>query len=528
MRLHAAAAAKAAAETAKALGAKADVNVGKVPTLPKIPKKKASVDETTKPDESASVPTVPVSTDETVKPDESTKPVQTPLIALEADLSDEPEVVDPTIPLLTASPGHTSDEKMETDEPVDVPTAPATTATIPASVPATPVTIPAAPAATTGTEGGAEGAETTDDSEGFIDVSTATHQGKQKLLCQSKKDEKAKATAPDESDDQDDEPRPVYLRSRQLAMLMSTQGFPVGTTISQLQAHAKPRVPRKSDKDVREDKDDDPEIMDQYAKWYSELSDLSGWIGLRDRQGARHTFSQSNQRKLNTARDIWQPGQRCPFICCRIPRWNPDGVLSFKTKAQFLRHLCELHCPALYECACPVGTCPRVYDWRCEAIRHAGLTPHKMAKKQVLEKYSKNKGGQRPMRNLTYGQTLCLSSQDYVPAIKGGELKRKDPNPPPPPPAKKVKAKSPVPPPAPIPKTSAWDKTKTTESFPALPGTSVSTSVPPTPATATSATTAASLVSVPKARTPPVSPDRSRRRSSSRSRSSRKRSKSRS
>lgn len=95
--------------------------------------------------------------------------------------------------------------------------------------------------------------------------------------------------------------------------------------IPALQKHAKSRYWKKTDSHPEESDDDDESIMCLYERWYTELSDLSQWTDSRG-GSSKQWFSNENKQKINIAYAIWEPRQRCSFLCCRIPEWNPEGV----------------------------------------------------------------------------------------------------------------------------------------------------------------------------------------------------------
>ena len=58
-------------------------------------------------------------------------------------------------------------------------------------------------------------------------------------------------------------------------------------------------------------------------------------------------------------------GQRCPFQVCRMEElWYHQGIEVFKERLEFLRHINEVHLPAVRIFFCPIAQCPVTVDRR--------------------------------------------------------------------------------------------------------------------------------------------------------------------
>ena len=118
---------------------------------------------------------------------------------------------------------------------------------------------------------------------------------------------------------------------------------------------------------------------DTYMKTYWDLYetlvscvcwDTDETIPYKDRWELAHPESMS---RVQWAIDTFIPGQRCPFQYCRMEEMHfYIGIRSYATKERFVRHVTELHCPAIkaYRCPSPSGVCKVNTNRRCELARH--------------------------------------------------------------------------------------------------------------------------------------------------------------
>lgn len=182
------------------------------------------------------------------------------------------------------------------------------------------------------------GGESGNENDDFVNTAAASHRGKMNL---KKKEDKKKAAPEKAAEEQkqqadaadselkDPEKTEVQSQAKQMVFCMAAHELKC-QTISELQKHAVPRVPKKNDPEPPDSGDDDDEIMNSYPCWYGELSDLSQWTPLKSNTG-KQRFTNQNKHKLDIACSIWEEGERCSFICCRVPQWNPAGVCVYHT-----------------------------------------------------------------------------------------------------------------------------------------------------------------------------------------------------
>lgn len=152
-----------------------------------------------------------------------------------------------------------------------------------------------------------------------------------------------------------------------------------------------------------------------------QLSNPKMWEGKRP--GVKTTvgrLTNDHCNKIDIALSIWQPVQRYPFLCCCVEKWQPDGVYVYITMVRFLRHICEIHLPVLYQWDCPL-----TFD--CRGETHARRNIHHLAWRIALKRFSvrKSKAQHWPMQNLMFHHTLCLNLSKSPKLAVGESLRRR-------------------------------------------------------------------------------------------------------
>ena len=145
---------------------------------------------------------------------------------------------------------------------------------------------------------------------------------------------------------------------------------------------------------------------------------------------ASQTVYDNTQTKLEAVSQLWEPGNRCPFLVCRSKRLNLDGIRLYMTRQRFFRHLCEEHCPAVDQWECPYGSCRMRFDRRIELVRHMMRSnSHKMggpAASAVADKI-RTDNAVLTIANKSYGKMAHLSSGDFETCRMLSKTSRKRP-----------------------------------------------------------------------------------------------------
>lgn len=132
--------------------------------------------------------------------------------------------------------------------------------------------------------------------------------------------------------------------------------------VHQLGQYAVPHIPRPNN-ECPEVSDSNDEIMTSYEEWMQKLSNPKMWEDRRLRvKTTVGRMTTDHPNKMDIALSIWQPNQQCLFLCGHVAKKHPGGIKYYSSRVRFLRHLCEIHLPVLYEWDCPVGTCPLTFD----------------------------------------------------------------------------------------------------------------------------------------------------------------------
>lgn len=222
-----------------------------------------------------------------------------------------------------------------------------------------------------------------DSSDGCTPMSEALHAGRQRKV---RSDKRAKKDAEKEAAQKKAESEAsmiaevsgrTSLQVKALVHRMLADPLPP-TPGCELGKYAIPHIHKPNEKAPAESDSKDDEIIEAYEELVETLSDPCGWQLSCGNQTVRN-MSTDQCGKLGTTLAFWQPGQRCPFMCCRVKKWNSGGVCMYLTKPRFYRYLCESHLPQMMEWYCPVIVCNRILDRQIEVIERAVVPPHKLS-----------------------------------------------------------------------------------------------------------------------------------------------------